>query len=481
MRHYIYDASGERTLKASSNYTQVYENGQPTNGGVTMISYTTYPSPYITISNAAVYTKHYFAGTQRVASRPIGSASIFNSSFSTQFDELKLKQMGDAQAVADSLELGQIEMDEEDLDPTPLPPAVYYFHPDHLGSSTVITDGVGFAYQIFLNLPFGANERKSHAVFLEVCERSSMAEQRRSGTFTNVFKFNGKELDTETGLYYYGARYYNPRISVWLSVDKPIYDGTYLNFEHHGGFLNSFNHGSYLYCRANPVLFIDPDGNQYLTRHIYYDENDNIIGRKTWDDKHYTQPGFDFKNERGVYYIHHYQGSRKNIVQKTQTSKIGNWGLYSGSGSITYDGSSDNYDFSMQPVDIADAVAKAHDMDYACAASADYKGFIEDTRTYEADKAMVFRAKYIIAGVDYRKLGLEGAYSNALTPEVKDYLAKQKTFINMLANYKKWRIDNPNIKGTIANQNVHLAYRKLRPLDADVLHAIQVSKEKENE
>ncbi|WP_369682220.1 RHS repeat-associated core domain-containing protein, partial [Apibacter mensalis] len=29
--------------------------------------------------------------------------------------------------------------------------------------------------------------------------------------------FNGKELDEETGLYYYGARYYNPRESVFLS------------------------------------------------------------------------------------------------------------------------------------------------------------------------------------------------------------------------------------------------------------------------
>jgi RHS repeat-associated protein len=32
------------------------------------------------------------------------------------------------------------------------------------------------------------------------------------------YKFNGKELDEETGLYYYGARYYDPRISIWLSV-----------------------------------------------------------------------------------------------------------------------------------------------------------------------------------------------------------------------------------------------------------------------
>jgi hypothetical protein len=59
----------------------------------------------------------------------------------------------------------------------PIPPAIYYFHPDHLGSLTVITDGSGYAYQIFLNLPFG----------------ETMAEQRRS-TFETPYKFNGKEL-----------------------------------------------------------------------------------------------------------------------------------------------------------------------------------------------------------------------------------------------------------------------------------------------
>ena len=33
------------------------------------------------------------------------------------------------------------------------------------------------------------------------------------------YLFNGKELDKETGLYYYGARYYDPRISMFLGVD----------------------------------------------------------------------------------------------------------------------------------------------------------------------------------------------------------------------------------------------------------------------
>lgn len=37
--------------------------------------------------------------------------------------------------------------------------------------------------------------------------------------YDNKFKFNGKELDDATGMYYYGARYYDPRISIFVSVD----------------------------------------------------------------------------------------------------------------------------------------------------------------------------------------------------------------------------------------------------------------------
>jgi RHS repeat-associated protein len=73
----------------------------------------------------------------------------------------------------------------------------------------------------------------------------SMAEQRSyTGSFDNRWKFNGKELDEETGLYYYGARFDNPSTSLWLSVD-PLVEKTM---------------DAYGYCYQNPVRFIDPDG-----------------------------------------------------------------------------------------------------------------------------------------------------------------------------------------------------------------------------
>jgi RHS repeat-associated protein len=100
-----------------------------------------------------------------------------------------------------------------------------------LGSSSLITNQSGDVVQHLEYIPFGE-------VFID--ERPS------AGSWSTPYKFNGKELDEETGLYYYGARYYDPRTSVWISVD-PLAE-KYPNVS------------SYVYCHNNPVNMIDPDG-----------------------------------------------------------------------------------------------------------------------------------------------------------------------------------------------------------------------------
>ncbi|MET3035873.1 RHS repeat-associated core domain-containing protein [Chryseobacterium sp. NRRL B-14859] len=64
------------------------------------------------------------------------------------------------------------------------------------------------------------------------------------------YKFNAKELDEDTGLYYYGARYYNPRLSIWYGVD-PLTEK-----------MPSWS--PYVYCKDAPVTHIDPDGREAL-------------------------------------------------------------------------------------------------------------------------------------------------------------------------------------------------------------------------
>ncbi|SHE86096.1 RHS repeat-associated core domain-containing protein [Flavobacterium fontis] len=83
-----------------------------------------------------------------------------------------------------------------------------------------------------------------------------MAEQRGQHYYNSPYKFNGKELDEETGLYYYGARYYNPKVSIWLSVDP------------HAERYPSWS--PYNFVFNNPLIFIDPDG------------RDPIYGKNFW-------------------------------------------------------------------------------------------------------------------------------------------------------------------------------------------------------
>ena len=64
--------------------------------------------------------------------------------------------------------------------------------------------------------------------------------------WTARFTFSAKEKDAESGLSYFGARYYNSDLSIWLSVD-PMSD-------------KYPNQSNYIYCSNNPIKVIDPNG-----------------------------------------------------------------------------------------------------------------------------------------------------------------------------------------------------------------------------
>ena len=110
---------------------------------------------------------------------------------------------------------------------------IFFYHSDHLGSTSYITDAKANITQFDAYLPYGE---------LLVDEHSSTEEM--------PYKFNGKELDEETGLYYYGARYMNPKTSLWYGVDKLKYK--YPNIS------------CYCYTIGNPVKFIELDGNDWF-------------------------------------------------------------------------------------------------------------------------------------------------------------------------------------------------------------------------
>ncbi|MDY3529822.1 hypothetical protein PG593_08545 [Riemerella anatipestifer] len=104
---------------------------------------------------------------------------------------------------------------------------LYFYHPDHLGSSSYITDANG-----------DINQHTEYMAFGEVLFDEHKVSRRMP------YLFNGKELDSETGLYYYGARYYDPRVSIFLNVD-PLVEKTMQ---------------PYAYTNNNPIMLIDPTG-----------------------------------------------------------------------------------------------------------------------------------------------------------------------------------------------------------------------------
>ena len=125
--------------------------------------------------------------------------------------------------------------DESDFEPD-----CYWYHPDHLGSSSWITYTDGEAVQHLHYLPWGEE-------FVD----------QRITDFSARYTFSAKERDPETGLSYFGARYYSSDLSIWLSVD-PMSD-KYPSLS------------PYVYCADNPVKLVDPNGESISE----FDENGN--------------------------------------------------------------------------------------------------------------------------------------------------------------------------------------------------------------
>ena len=119
---------------------------------------------------------------------------------------------------------------------------VYFYHPDHLDPSSWITYTDGSAVQHLHYLPWGED-------FVN----------QRTTDFSARYTFSAKEKDSETGLSYFGSRYYSSDLSVWLSVDPMAAKYPSLS--------------PYVYCANNPVKVVDPNGEE-----IYeFDENGKYL------------------------------------------------------------------------------------------------------------------------------------------------------------------------------------------------------------
>ena len=306
---YTYNAAGERIIKSHGDLEGVYINGAPQ--GITFHEtedYTIYPAPIITVTKNR-FTKHYFIGDKRVASK-LGVGKFSNvygisgnnvtagqKDYAARMMQIEKQReeyykslgtppgvptMKGATADPDNTgrgyndiigDLGDHSVPEgwvqrpkfNEKGDVPGPPIqwqkpedpdnaqpgygyiptdttntedIFFYHSDHLGSTSYITDAKANITQFDAYLPYGE---------LLVDEHTSTEEM--------PYKFNGKELDQEAGLYYYGARYMNPVISIWYGVDALTEKYPTI--------------GGYVYCAGNPVKLKDPDGRDQ------YDINDS--------------------------------------------------------------------------------------------------------------------------------------------------------------------------------------------------------------
>ena len=108
---------------------------------------------------------------------------------------------------------------------------VRYQYGNHLGSATLEADEAGQVISYEEYHPFGTSAYR-------VGRPDKDLSLKR-------YRFSGKERDDETGLYYFGARYYAAWLGRWTSTDP-------------AGFVSGFN--LYRYCSNNPVMFHDPNG-----------------------------------------------------------------------------------------------------------------------------------------------------------------------------------------------------------------------------
>jgi RHS repeat-associated protein len=212
---YTYDHGGERTGK--------YAAGTSGSRNETLYysKLWTWTHSGLWTDSQGRYSKHIFLGESRIATKIVA---------------------GDGHHVPRAEELRQ-----------------YYYHSDHLGSAQLITNYAGEEYERLEYTPYGELwiEKAAEASVLDI-----------------AYRFTGKERDEETGNYYYGARYLDPRTARWLSTDPAM--GDYVpsapindqarkrngNLPGQGGVFNYVNFHVYHYAGNNPVKYVDPDGEE---------------------------------------------------------------------------------------------------------------------------------------------------------------------------------------------------------------------------
>ena len=245
--YYAYDANGNRAYKLTGSVVVDQYNGGYIYASAYFDDATMYVNPYMVVTRRG-YTKHYYNGSQRIASRlgdywGDGNTMVRNDDLIALLDTTKSlwndityvwepshqDMQDDAQFIdvaGNSLPIhrygpyiGEIGSHLYDADIFSYVfwgdfhitddtggDGVFFYHSDHLGSANWITDDQGHTAQYIHYMPYGEIWR-----------------DKQESAYNERFRFTGKERDTETGYDYFGARYYLSLLGIWISPD-PLMD-----------------------------------------------------------------------------------------------------------------------------------------------------------------------------------------------------------------------------------------------------------------
>lgn len=324
---------------------QVYVNGVFSGGFTNTAKFSLYVSPYLVANQGGRYTKHIYAGSQRIVSK-VGDFASYGSAprrieyAGANTDGLsvnyKAKYAAQQQVIKDNYKTFDVPYNGTDNDNyadgegfccndgsleaaqsrvmaramknnfqegDSYEKMQFYYHPDHLGSSSYITNLDGEVVQHIEYVPFGE-------VFVE----------ERNNIWNTPYLFNAKEFDEETGLYYYGARYYDPRVSLWISTDR--FEEKYPNVT------------AYSFTANNPMKFLDINGDSlriedkklsllYISGNLYNQNGQKYDGKISgFMKKAVSALDVIRKGTEGENMISELQSSTNNFIIKKGQSKF---------------------------------------------------------------------------------------------------------------------------------------------------------------
>ena len=273
--YYGYNADGERVYKLTGMSVMDQVNSGSTKAQAIFDEAILYPNPYMVVTRKG-YTKHYYAGTERLAT-VIGGGGLneltqaivpavdpHDDEIKKAFDKPYLnydpfrhqgtvgslvptedisgKTSPELEYQCKPAELLMVEvLGDKDMLLAPIKEYSevreeetkrYFYHSDHLGSANWITESSGIPVQYIHYAPYG----------------ELIADQQVVG-YDERYKFTGRERDRETGYDMFGARYLWSDAGIWTSVDPLADKYPYIS--------------PYAYCGWNPIKYVDPNGREW--------------------------------------------------------------------------------------------------------------------------------------------------------------------------------------------------------------------------